>query len=79
MWRKSCAEALQKAGIPYKFVVGWPVSAGRDLTKHQQGVFATDEEASKAAEMRKESEAYQDMHFIAVPDTYLDARSDLYI
>ena len=78
VWRRDCGSLLQAAGVPYKFVVGWPVSPGRDLTKHQQGVFASDEEAAKASEMRRESEQYGDMHFIAVPDTYLDLQAKSY-
>eukprot|EP00913_Durusdinium_trenchii_P000106 g95.t1 len=48
--RKLCVEegqmnaCAEKAGIPYAFVVGWPVQAGRDLTRHTQGLQATVDE-----------------------------------
>lgn len=76
-WRDEwhCGEQLRKAGIPYAFVVGWPVQAGRDLTRHTQGLQATVDEVQQAEALRNESEKYGDMHFIAVPDTYLDLQA----
>jgi len=73
-WRQAvhCGEKLRKAGIPYAFIVGYPIDAGRDLTVHMQGAHASDNEAKVADDLRIESETYGDMHFVPIPDGYLD-------
>ena len=76
-WRQewTCGEQLNASGIPYKFIVGWPVDKSTDLTRTQQGVHATDSEAHTAELLRKESLIYKDLHFVNLPDTYLSLQA----
>jgi len=73
VWRKNwrCGEKLRELGIPYKFIVGWPVDPARNLTAEMQGLKAFKSEVSKTNLLRNESETYKDLHFVHLPDTYL--------
>lgn len=73
-WRHQlrCGEKLHEAGIPYAFVVGMPIGEGRDLWSTDQGEKATPDEVEAANELRLESETYGDMHFVPIPDTYME-------
>lgn len=76
-WRKQwkCGENLNAWGIPYKFIVGWPVDKSTNLTAHRQGYKATDSEVHNAELLRNESLTYKDLHFVNLPDTYLSLQS----
>lgn len=76
-WRKQwkCGDKLNAWGIPYKFIVGWPVDKSTNLTAHRQGYKATDSEVHKAELLRNESLTYKDLHFVNLPDTYLSLQS----
>lgn len=76
-WRKEwrCGEQLNAAGIPYKFIVGWPVDKDTNLTEYRQGDWATDSEAQNAELLRKENLKYKDLHFVNLPDTYLSLQA----
>eukprot|EP00438_Fugacium_kawagutii_P003798 Skav211111 [mRNA] locus=scaffold3323:112618:113295:- [translate_table: standard] len=77
IWRNEweCGKQLQAAGVPYKFLLGWPVDVKRSLTDHKNNQFATSVEVDRANELRNESAKYQDMKFFHYPDTYMTLQS----
>eukprot|EP00435_Cladocopium_sp_Y103_P040071 s2555_g10.t2 len=73
IWRNDweCGQQLEDAGIPYKFILGWPVDNQRSLTKKDHGLKPSDSEALLASQLRNESAEHEDLAFFHFPDVYL--------
>ena len=66
-----CGHQLDAAGIPYKFIVGWPIDPKRSLKVHEHGLKAFDSEALMATQLRNESAEHRDLAFFDFPDTWI--------
>lgn len=76
-WRDSwnCGGALKSHGIIYKFFVGWPVSAQRDLQTTKHPAKPSMEEIRRSQALIQENETFGDLHFMPMPDTYVSLES----